>query len=243
MKKNKLETFIKKYYLGGYIEKLMLTSDGSELSTTCVSDAGNAAGHICGSKFDFKKFKVGINDTSKLKSLLSVLSEDIDLEIVNNDDDEPVSLKLSDGKSDINFMLSDSVANIKTFEIPKDADVEIKITEDFVSRFIKAQSALPEVESFSLLLDKKNKLKFVLGYVENINSNCVTLEVETVNGKDTIEPTHFPSKYLKEILLANSEMGESVLRIKKSKNQTVASISFKNDELTCDYMILNIKMC
>jgi hypothetical protein len=241
MKKSQVEAFIKRYTLNGLIESVELVSDGKNLSTSFITDDKSVLGIVKGKDFKLDEFKIGVNDTSKLKNLLAILSEDVNVKLNKNAEDVPVSIAFSDKETVVNFMLADLsvIPTVPKLKPLPDFELEIPLTKEFISRFVKAKSALPEVDKFTLLMDKKNKLQFVVGYSENINSNRVSLSVEPKKGKDTItRKINLSAKYLREILVSNSEVEESVLYVSE---KGFAKIELNFGDFETSYYLVEIK--
>lgn len=241
MNKTTLLTYIEKYNLNGAVESVKLVVKDKSLSTTFISEDKSMAGSVVATKFDFEDCELGIFETAKFKNFLKVLEDDITLTL-NKIDDVPVSMTLADTKMEVNFMLSDlsvipsapKVKEIKTF------DVEIPIDADFVSRFVKAKNALPDVDSFTLMMNKKgDKLELVIGF-SSINSNRIKLDVTAVKGKDKLDgPISFNANYFKDILSKNSDCTGAVLQIASAG---ISKLEFKNTDFNSTYYLIMKKI-
>lgn len=237
MNKTKLLTFIEKYNLSGLVESVKLTTEKNVLKTAFVAEDKSMAGSVSLNDFKFDDGEIGIFETSKLKNFLKILEDEITLELVKVDD-KPVALTASDKNLEVNFMLSDlsviptapKVKEIKTF------DVEIPIDADFVTRFVKAKNSLPDVDSFTLLMNKKgDKLELVVGF-SSINSNRVKIEVAATKGKDKLDkPISFNANYLKEILSKNSDATGAILKIAAVG---IAKLEFKTTDFESVYYLI-----
>ena len=237
MNKTKLLTFIEKYNLSGLVESVKLTTEKNVLKTAFVAEDKSMAGSVSLNDFKFDDGDIGIFETSKLKNFLKILEDEITLELVKVDD-KPVALTASDKNLEVNFMLSDlsviptapKVKEIKTF------DVEIPIDADFVTRFVKAKNSLPDVDSFTLLMNKKgDKLELVVGF-SSINSNRVKIEVAATKGKDKLDkPISFNANYLKEILSKNSDATGAILKIAAVG---IAKLEFKTTDFESVYYLI-----
>lgn len=235
MEKKLLESFIKKYSLGGNIEKARVKCTDKGLSTNTISDEKNCLCLVSLKKFDaFGDTEFGVHDTSKLKKLLSVLSDTIEVS-VNENSGKVTSLTLADDKIQVQYCTADLsvVQAAPSLKQLPEFNCEILIDEEFVNKFIKSRDAL-DSDTFTLLI-KKDKLNLVIGY-SSINSNRITLNVKTLNGLDKVEnPINFSAKYLKEVLSANLECEQSKLRV---SDKGLANISFETDIFKADYYIV-----
>ena len=237
MNKEKLLTFIDKYNLGGSVESVKIVSDGDTLKTAFVAGDKSLAGAVTFNDAKLEKCDLGVFDTSKLKTFLKILEDEITI-VLNKVDDRLVGLLISDTNTEVNFMLSDlsviptapKVKEIKSF------DVEIPIDADFIDRFVKAKGALPDVDSFTLLMNKKgDKLELVIGYA-SINSNRVKVAVAPTSGKDKLEkPISFNANYFREILTNNQEATGAIFKVSALG---IANIAFTTPEFASNYYLI-----
>lgn len=247
MEKKYIETFIKKYNLGGAIEEVRWTNDGGNLVTTAMTSDRKLFCSVALEKGAswFKDVEIAIQDTSKLKKMLAVLSDAVNLSLDIAEDDATRVRQIvgenADGKDIINYVTAalsvlDGVPKMKN--IPP-FTVEIILSEDFINKFNSAFSALgDDATSFTLIMSKrKQKLEMVLGYKQNL-SDRVALEVATNTGKDIVKnPISFDAKLLKEILSANSEVKNPTLNVSEDG---LASVSFDQDGFKSQYYMIKI---
>lgn len=242
MKKTTILDFINKYALGGAVEAVTWNVTKKRLNTQFLSEDKSLYGDITLSEFDFEDSELHIYDTSKLKTLLGVVGEDVDLTTVT-ENNKVISLTIKDSHTDINFMLADSTAipSVPKLKNIPDFDVEIPLSKEFIGKFVKAKSALNEVDTFTLVMNKKKKkLELVLGYASNINSNRISLDINPKTGKDKLDnPISFNAKYLKEILIANSAASDATLMVSSAG---LAFVQFSIDNFTSQYYLVQIEL-
>ena len=105
MNKNQLTNFITKYTLGGEIKSTKWTSNGDSLSTRFISGDKSVVGRVVLSKFShLLPCELGVYNTGQLSSLLSVLGDDIDINL-SQSGDKFISIKPSKLSLDIDFQL------------------------------------------------------------------------------------------------------------------------------------------
>ena len=247
MEKSKIETFIKKYNVGGLIEQVRWINDGNDnlVATAMTSDRKLFASVSLekGASF-FKDVEIGIQETTKLKKMLNVLSDNISLEldIDPNDKTRVRQLHGEDANNQFDYPTAqpgvlDSVPkmkNIPTF------DVEITISPEFIEAYNKAFSALGDDQSlFTLIMSpKKKKMDMVIGYKQKNLSDRVALGVTAVAGKDVVaNPISFNAKHLKEVIAANSEIENPVLLVSSAG---LASVGFTKDGFGSQYYMIKI---
>jgi hypothetical protein len=240
MKKTILDTFIKKYNIGGNIESVKIVVKDKELITSAITDDKNVMAHVKVTDFTaLDDIEIGIYDTAKLKQMIGVLGEDIEIS-TNTKNDKVTSLNFSDQSTNVQYVTSDLAVipvapNIK--KIP-DFNAEIELNNEFISKFIKAKNALSDVDTFTLTMNKKNKLEMIIGFT-NTNSNKITLNITAKEGKDKVsKPISFSAKYLKDILTSNNDCEGAVLR---SSDLGLANISFTKDNFVSTYYLVEIK--
>lgn len=247
MEKKYIETFIKKYNLGGAIEGIHWVNEGDNLTATAMTSDRKLFVQVVLDKGAgwFKDVEIGIQDTSKLKKMLSTLSETISLSL-DIDEKDPTRVRQiigenADGKVTINYTTAaltvlDPIPKMKN--IPP-FTVDIVLSEEFIDTFNKAFSALgDDATSFTLIMSKKKqKLEMVLGYKQNL-SDRIAMEVAATAGKDIVKvPISFDAKLLKEILSANSEVKNPTLNVSESG---LASIAFDQDSFKSQYYMIKI---
>ena len=242
MKKQVLNTFIDKYSLNGSIESVKWVVDNSnkQIKTSSISDDKNALSYVT-IKDDagLVDSEFGINDTTKLKKLLNVLSEEITVAF-NKREEKIVSLSLNSDGTDVQYVTADLSVIPKVPDLKKlpPFNLEIPLTKEFVTIFVKAKSALSDVDTLTFSKDKKDKIKLTIGY-SNVNSNRINIDVKPTEGKDTLGKTiHFSAKYLKEILISNSDCENAVLKI---SDHGILHVEFNNDLFNSSYYLIEIK--
>ena len=233
MNKHSLSRFIDKYYLGGNCSSVVINSKGDKLSTRFITGDKNLLGELHMTGWNFDEADLGVYNTEQLVKLLSVLSENISMNLTKAGD-KAVSLKISDTKSDVNYMLSDlsvisSPPNLKS--IP-DFEVKIKVDKTFMTKFVAGKGALADTDNFTVITDDDG-VKVVIGYAE-INTNRVTLPVET-ESYDKIEKVSFNANLFRDVLVANKECESATLEVSSGG---LARINFKIDEYDATYYLV-----
>lgn len=236
MEKAKLINFINKYHLGGLIQSVAWNSNGS-LATRFISDDKCVVGEVKLSKFGGSKSKFGVYDTERLLKFLGVLGNDVNFSL-NTTQDKAYSVTLDDSSTTVNYMLADlnvipPAPELK--ELPE-FQLDVTITKDFIDKFIKAKSALSEIERFTILKNKKTgKYQIVLGY-SNTNSNRISLDVECTVASD-IDPISFSAKYFREILASNKDLNGGTMKV---SSEGIAKIEFDIDEFSATYYLIKV---
>lgn len=242
MDRKAIDTFIKKYHLGGTLEQVRWLAANGQLNVTAITSDKKFLLSVTMDKFDgFEDAEVGILETSRLKQMMSALGDNVVFNLNKDDESRITSMVLSDDKTEVQYVAADLDVlpkRPKTKNIP-DYNVEIKLSETFIDKFLKAKAALPEVDLFTLVMSKKKgALEMVLGYSDNINNNRIALEVEATKGKDKVKaPISFNAKILKEIIGANDECKCPVLRVSEDG---LAFLEITQDAYTSQYYLVKI---
>lgn len=249
IKKNKIESFIEKYNLGGFNERVKFKTNlsDSSISVAFIAEEKNMLGKVLMTGVDVDSdVEVGIGDTKKLKSFLSILDNDIDLGFVSSDDGRVIAIQLSDDNTNMNYMAAElgSIGAVPNLKKLPNFEIELVINREFVKRFIKSKSALSEVDTFTLLPDKKtSQIKLIIGHAKNLNSNNIDIGIKAESGKDKItKELSFSAKYLKEILSANLDyFSDDTITAKLHVAEAgMANISFETPSFKADYYLTEI---
>ena len=242
MKKQTINTFIDKYSLNGTIEsvKWVVDSANKQIKTASISDDKNVLSFVViKDSAGLNDAEIGINDTAKLKKLLSVLNDEVNISF-NTREDKIVSLSLTGESTDVQYVTADLSVIPKVPELKKlpPFNLEIPLTKEFVTTFVKAKNALSDVDTLTFTKDKKDKLNLVIGF-SSVNSNRISIDFKPTEGKDTLGKTiHFSAKYLKEILTSNNDCENAVLKI---SDAGIAHVEFNNDVFNSSYYLVEIK--
>lgn len=239
MKKNTLLNFIKKHT--SVIEKCRWVSSAVDktLKVDVLSDTKNLLCDLTLKNWDgFGDAEIGIGSLTKFeREFNGVYGEDITFVLNYNDDKTRIyNIDVMDGVQVNTITVSDvdMIAKSSRLKNPLTFSAEIVLNEEFKDRFLQAKASLPDVNTFTLLMNKKKKLELVIGYSKN-NSSRTAINVTTTNGLDSVDgPLHFRADYLKEILNSNSGEGDSVLKVADSG---VCAVSFDSTDFKSNYYL------
>ena len=239
MEKSKLEKFITKYNLAGSCESVIFKSDGETLSVRAISDDKNVLGEVSVEDIKFPEGEFGVYETKKLRSILSVLDENFTIKpSVNNG--KTTGLGIADGSTKATFVLADSTVIPAVPDLKKLPPIDFTITldEKFVTTFIKAKSALNEVETFAVMSNgEENTAEVVIGH-STMNTNRITVTAKTDKAVK-MEPISFSANYLRDILTANKEVTNGTLQV-SSKGLSV--VKFSSNGYTSTYYLVQISI-
>jgi len=237
MEKSRLMNFISKYHLNGLIQSVSWNSNGS-LSTRFISDDKSVVGEVTLNMFNGQKTILGVYNTDLLVKLLGVLGHEINFN-VNLSGDKAYALTLDDNSSTVNYMLADMAVIPPAPDLKQlpNFELTIKITKEFIDKFIKAKSALPEIEHFTIAKNPKtDKYQIVLGY-SNLNSNRISIDIEYEMTGD-IDPISFSAKYFREILASNKDLNGATLMV---SSEGLAKAEFEIDGFESKYYLVKLE--
>ena len=230
IEKSVFQRYLDKYNLGGACESVLFTSQDEKLTTRSISDDKSVLCEVRATSMGLPNGEYAIYETARLKSMMNVLDERVTVKVNNGADRLSTSLEFQDGNNTATFVLSDpaiipQVPDLKTlpeFEISMDLD------ETFISTFVRAKAALPEVDTFTLVQEEGNVF-VVLGF-SSLNTNRVKMATNATVGED-FKPISFSASYLKDILVANKDSKNGALQV-SSAGLAVANFSVDNMEST-----------
>ena len=237
MEKSRLSNFISKYHLNGLIQSVAWNANGS-LSTRFISDDKSVVGEVKMNTFSGQPSNFGVYNTDLLVKLLSVLGTDVNFN-VNSAQEKAFALTIDDNSTTVNYMLADMAVIPPTPELKQlpPFQMSIKITKEFIDKFIKAKGALPEIEHFTVMKNQKlGKYQIVIGY-SNTNSNRISLDIEC-DVQEEIDPISFSAKYFREILAANKDLNGGTMHV---SSEGLAKVDFEIDGFETRYFLVKLE--
>jgi len=216
--KNKLQSIISKYYLGGQVESVKWNLEGGTLTIDFMAPTKDMIGRINAWEFPLNQDgTLAIFNTTQLNRLLNVLAGDLMLDAEKT---KAVFTKLNiqDAKSTINYSLADPMMIQKVGEVDEDVNWQVNATlenEDFHT-FVRAASAIQGNEIVTLNPTEDivgtPVLQFTFGERMEFSNKVefhVNAEFEENVRQDNKIP--FSSEMLKEIFNANKTSDECQL--------------------------------
>ena len=235
MDKSKLVKFINKYYLGGNVNSVAINSDGKGLSTRFVSGDKSLLGEVKLNNYSITEADFGVYQTDALLKMLSVLDNDISVDLVKAEE-KAISLDAKDSGAKVRYMLSDlSVINTppQLKQIPE-FELLLNVDKTFVSKFISGKGALPDTESFTIVSGDNPEV--VIGY-SSIATNRVAVPVENQTD-NTIDNISFNANLFKDVLEANKECESAVLEV---SSEGLARINFNVNDYESTYYLVAVQ--
>jgi len=213
--KNKLQSIISKYYLGGQVESVKWVVEEGVLTIDFMAPTKDMIGRLTARGFPLTtNGTLAIFNTTQLNRLLNVLSGDL---MVDVEKTKAVLTKfnIQDAKSTINYSLADPMMIQKVGEVDEDVNWQVKATldnEDFQT-FVRAASSIQGNELVTLTPTEDivgtSVLQFTFGERMEFSNKVefhVNAEFEDNVRQDNKIP--FSSEMLKEIFNANKTSDE-----------------------------------
>lgn len=235
MKKSRLSDVIKKYHLNNTIDSVKWSIKDKVADINFVTSDRTLVGSLNATDVDIEDSELGIYTTGQFLKLISVFDNDINVSAFKIED-VARTLNMKDAESSVTYMLADlSVIPIsgKPKQLPK-FEFEMDITSDFISKFNKAKSALPDISHITFKCSK-DKNEMIFGYSSN-NTTRITLPIV---GKATgdVDNKSFNSNYLKEILAANSDATKGTIKV---SNGGLLMVEYTGNDYNVTYYLVEI---
>lgn len=239
MEKSKLDKFIAKYSFGGAVESVTWDADGTALYTKARTSDKNAGVEVkLLDATGFPKGSYSVYETKKMKSMLSIVGDDVTI-TPNVQNGVAKSLEFSSDGADAVFVLADASVIPEAPVLSKlpPFDLTIELTDKMMSTFLRAKAALPESDKFVVKSDGKNSTaQVVLGYSKK-NTNRVTITANTTGTPVPFEPLNFSATYLKEIFLANKEVVGGTMAV---SSRGLCVLTLNTPEYTTSYYLVKV---
>ena len=234
MNKITLNNFIQKYNLGGSVNSVKWTSDGSKLSTRFISGDKSLLGVLELDKQNLPTFDVGVYDTAQLQKMLAVLMDNINLTLTEVDGN-PVSFRLSDSNKSADYVLAalGVIPDVPEMKTLPEFDTLVTLDSQFMESFIKSKSALSDVDHFAVK-PVDGGVEFVIGY-SDMNSNRISIKLDS-SAVSLEKEINFNANLFSQVLSANKECSKAELQIASTG---LAYIEFKVDDFVAKYWLVS----
>jgi hypothetical protein len=203
MKKQKILSILEKYNLDKLVDKARWRIENEILYINFLFPNKTLVGFLETPFPSFDDMKMGVYFTNQLISLINIMGEELDINIVKN------KLFIRDETYDISYSLADLaiIEQIEKVNEPYNCIANIDLTQnkDFIKNLIKANKALSDNTRLSITFREENNkkiAKFTLG--ENgTYTNKILLTLETNYNPHVYIDLDFNSDLVKIILSNN----------------------------------------
>ena len=235
VKNNSLGRFISKYYLESAVVPAKWKLNKETLSARFITEDRTLLGELTLKNFKCDSIEgqsLAIYNTDQLIKLLKVLDDDVNIKY------EYPYLHISDSKAKVSYVLSDPsiIPDTPVMKVEPEFETEITMDSEFRNKFVKGKSALPDVETFTLVKNgTTDTVNVVIGH-SSIATNKCTIPVKTTN--PDIGLVSFNAKYLKSIITANSDAKDCTMTI---SSDGLARLKFKADDFEVTYNLVQVQ--
>lgn len=234
--KNKLLSFISKYYLNGLNNQVKWRIKDNKLTVY-----GGTAGRVCKVELDnfpLEDGELGIFDTHKLSKLVSITNGEL---MILTEKIKAIFTKLH--LQDANFNLTYSLADVLIlgkntyYSDPEKWIVEIDLASEDVDNLIKAKNALADVDNMLITTSQDLDGNYVCEFIFGDNtgfSNKITYQI--MLGQTPIEEFEIPfdSNVLRDILSSNKDQERGTLKLSP---EGILKLNFYSDDLNSEYFV------
>ena len=239
--KSKLQSIISKYYLNGLVQSVRWETKENKLSISFTSENKDIAGDLICENSPVEDSEIAIFDTAQLNKLISVTNGEL-LLTLEKEHKIFSKLHIQDNSFNVAYSLADSLLVPKrgTINFPTEYDVIIELTPEIVNNFIKAKSALTDINDVMISTeedpDRGTVVQFAFGDLNNFSNKIkyiVDENIEVTLGKDLKLP--FNSDSFKNILAANKDLESGKLSLTE---EGFMKLEFQSEDIkTLYYMV------
>tara|TARA_R110002074_G_scaffold2537_1_gene14761 strand:+ start:531 stop:1277 length:747 start_codon:yes stop_codon:yes gene_type:complete len=237
--KSKLQSIISKYYLNGLVQSVRWLTEENKLSISFTSENKDIAGDLVCDVSPVEDSEIAIFDTAQLNKLISVTNGEL-LLTLEKEHKVFSKLHIQDNSFNVAYSLADSLLVPKrgTINFPTDYDVIIELTPEIVSNFIKAKSALTDINDVMVSTeedpDRGTIVQFAFGDLNNFSNKIKYIVDEGIEiNKELKLP--FNSDSFKNILAANKDLESGKLSLTE---EGFMKLEFQSEDIkTLYYMV------
>ena len=237
--KSKLQSIIAKYYLNGLVQSVRWLTKENKLSISFTSANGDLAGDLTCNTFPIEDSEIAIFDTVQLSKLISVTNGEL---LLTLEKEHKIFSKLyiQDNSFNVAYSLADSLLVPKrgSINFPTEYDIIIKLTPEIVNNFIKAKSALTDINDVLISTeedpDRGTVIQFAFGDLNNFSNKIKYIIDEGIEIKKELK-LPFNSDSFKNILSANKDLESGKLSLTE---EGFMKLEFQSEDIkTLYYMV------
>ena len=215
--KSKLQSIISKYYLNGLVQSVRWLTESGKLSISFVSENKDICGDLICDSSPVEDSEIAIFDTAQLNKLISVTNGEL-LLTLEKQHKIFSKMHIQDMSFNVAYSLADTLLVPKrgVIEFPNNYDVVIDLNSEIVNSFIKAKSALTDINDVLISTeedpDKGKVVEFAFGDLNNFSNKIKYIIDENVEIKNELK-LPFNSDSFKNILSANKDLESGKLSL------------------------------
>lgn len=243
MKKQLLQTFMSKYcfkeHSNADIESVIWEVSGNVMTVKAMPSDRSIlikSSLTCDDLKILDGYSLGVNRTTQFIKLLNILDEDIKLKL-NATEKAAISLEMKDSSTNVKYAFGDTriIHKVPTKQnIPDAYELSLDIDIEFINKFIKAKSAIPDMYQFAI--ETNDDGCFIVMGNTDVNSNVISFKVGGAKYNENIPKMKFDGFYLKQILNANKDCDGTI----EVSTKGLMIVSFKTKEFISEYYLLRL---
>ena len=244
MKKENLQQFIQKYYLGGTLTKesgqdwlpVPITVENN-IAKVSIRSGDKSVLAVVDYNLELPDGEFVIGNTKQFLSMLGAFGQDIEVQLKKSGQQYVNVLALSDNVIDASVALADPDQVEERFQLKAspDIDVEFSLKREFIQSFVKSRKALASSNMFAVIpfsLDKT--VDFVINYNPKSNVDNIKVRAENCTIHNDMEPLYFSCSNVVAIFAENPEYREAKMTF---STQGLMTIEFKGEDYEAKYYL------
>ena len=245
MKKEDLQEFIQKYYLGGTLTKESRDGDWLPVPITVENNVAKISIRsgdksvlaVVDYNLELPDGEFVIGNTKQFLSILGAFGQDIEVKLKKVGRDYVNVLTFSDNQIDATVALADPAQVEERFQLKAspNVDVEFLLKKDFVQNFVKARRSLSDAVMFAVIPNNfDNSVDFVINYNPKSNVNNIKVKSGNCIVNEEFDPMYFSCSNVVAILAENTEYREAKMTV---SSQGLMTIEFKGEDYEAKYYL------
>tara|TARA_R110002050_G_scaffold125027_1_gene244392 strand:+ start:145 stop:891 length:747 start_codon:yes stop_codon:yes gene_type:complete len=237
--KSKFQSIISKYYLNGLVQSVRWLTEKGKLSISFVSENKDIAGDLICETSPLEDSEIAIFDTAQLNKLISVTNGEL-LLTLEKQHKIFSKLHIQDLSFNVAYSLADSLLVPKrgTINFPTEYDIIIQLTPEIVNSFIKAKSALTDINDVLISTqedaDRGTVVEFAFGDLNNFSNKIKYTIGENIEIKKELK-LPFNSDSFKNILVANKDLENGTLSLTE---EGFMKLEFQTEDIKTLYYLV-----
>jgi hypothetical protein len=249
MKKQDLQEFIQKYYLGGTLTKEsgqdwlpVPISVENNIAKVSIRSGDKSVLAVVDCNLELPDGEFVIGNTKQFLSILGAFGSTVDVKLKKVGQDYVNVLTFSDNQIDATVALADPAQVEERFQLKASptVDVEFPLKKDFIQSFVKARKALSDAAMFAVIPNNfDNSVDFVVNYNPKSNVNNIKVKSENCIVNEEFEPLYFSCSNVVAILAENPDYREAKMTF---SSQGLMTIEFQGEDFEAKYYLKSFEI-
>jgi hypothetical protein len=244
MRKENLQEFIQKYYLGGTLTKesgqdwlpVPITVENN-IAKVSIRSGDKSVLAVVDYNLELPDGELVIGNTKQFLSILGAFGQDIEVQLRKVGQNYVNVLTIIDPQINATVALADPSQVDERFELKATptVDAEFTLKKEFVSSFVKARKALSDATMFAVLPNVYDKtVEFIVNYNPKSNVNNIRVQTDNCTVNTDFDPLYFSCSNVVAILAENPQYLEAKMTF---STQGLMTIEFKGEDYEAKYYL------